>query len=448
MTETINGHQNGQQNGHQNGHQNAAMNGDQNGTADGPKHGALDGPATGALNGHAPNFKSRAFLLEHLQSSMAFFDPERCMDPAGGFFHFFAEDGSVYDRTTRVLVTEARFIFSYAVAYQHLKEEKYAEAVRHGVQFLRGPLRNHTNGAYHWVLENGVPTDSKIYTYALAFVLLAYSKAVSCGVDEAREYMAETFDLMEKHLWEPAHGLYAEEADAQWVVSPYRSESGNLHTCEALIAAYEATKDKRYLDRAVLVADNICNRQAGLAKGLVWEHYFEDWTADMAFNNAADALTIFRPWGYQPGHQVEWARLLLTLNRYAPAIWFVAKARYLFDIAVQQAWDPEHGGLAYSFDPSGAVCDWDKIFWVQVESIGTAAMLGVQTGQDAYWATYEKLWSYSWKHFVDHQHGSWFRRSNRENAPYFREKTKPKLCVDPDYHIAGALAGALSMMPP
>ena len=38
--------------------------------------------------------------------------------------------------------------------------------------------------------------------------------------------------------------------------------------------------------------------------------------------------------------------------------------------------------------------------------------------------------------------------SNRENAPYFREKTKPKLCVDPDYHIAGALAGALSMMPP
>ena len=42
------------------------------------------------------------------------------------------------------------------------------------LRFLRGPLRNHTNGAYHWVLENGVPTDSKIYTYALAFVLLAY----------------------------------------------------------------------------------------------------------------------------------------------------------------------------------------------------------------------------------------------------------------------------------
>merc|ERR1719453_1295425 len=184
---------------------------------------------------------------------------------------------------------------------------------------------------------------------------------------------------MEQRLWEPKHGLYAEEADADWNVSPYRSESGNLHTTEALIAAYEATKEQRYLDRALLVADNICNRQAGLASGLVWEHYNEDWSADMEFSNADGALTIFRPWGFQPGHQVEWARMLLTLNRYAPAIWFVPKARYLFDVAVKQAWDAEHGGLAYSFDPSGAVCDWDKIFWVQVESIGTAGMLAVGT---------------------------------------------------------------------
>ena len=25
------------------------------------------------------------------------------------------------------------------------------------------------------------------------------------------------------------------------------------------------------------VADNCCNRQAGMCKGLVWEHYNEDW---------------------------------------------------------------------------------------------------------------------------------------------------------------------------
>ena len=73
-----------------------------------------------------------------------------------------------------------------------------------------------------------------------------------------------------------------------------------------------------------------------------------------------------------------------------PNIWCVAKARYLFDVAVERAWDDEHGGLAYSFAPDGAPCDWDKIFWVHCESIGTAAMLATVTGDDKYWKAYAR----------------------------------------------------------
>ena len=62
---------------------------------------------------------------------------------------------------------------------------------------LRGPLRNQANGAYHWVLKDGVPTDSKIYTYALAMVLLGYSKAAEVGVEEAKPFVKETFDVLE-----------------------------------------------------------------------------------------------------------------------------------------------------------------------------------------------------------------------------------------------------------
>merc|ERR1712196_477970 len=255
--------------------------------------------------------------------------------------------------------------------------------------------------------------------------------------------LEETWELLETHMWDSKYGLYAEEADANWVVDPYRSESGNLHTCEALIAAYEGTSDKRFLDRAVLVADNMCNRQAGLCKGLVWEHYYQDRSPQWEFSNDSEALTIFRPWGFQPGHQVEWARFLITLNKYAPAIWWIPKARYLFDIAVKQAWDSQYGGLAYSFEPTGEVCNWDKIFWVQCESIGTAAMLAVSTGSDEYWEIYDRLWEYAWENFVDHKHGSWHRRANRQNELYFTEKTKLSLCVDPDFHMMGAFAGAL-----
>ena len=104
-----------------------------------------------------------------------------------------------------------------------------------------------------------MPTDGKILTYGLAFALLAYSKvriivhsqkntyhcarslplreiihnqALRTGVEEAREYVEETWATLERRLWLPEHGLYAEEADENWRVDPYRSESGNLHMTE------------------------------------------------------------------------------------------------------------------------------------------------------------------------------------------------------------------------
>ena len=151
--------------------------------------------------------RTKQFLLEQMQHSMRFFDPARCLDPEGGYFHFYAEDGTVYDNETKVLVTQARFIFTFAVAYEHLKEEKYLDAIKHGVTYLStGPLRNKENGGYHWVVKDGKPTESKIYTYALAQTLLAYAKAAGAGVAEAKGYLEETWDLLENHMWDAKHG--------------------------------------------------------------------------------------------------------------------------------------------------------------------------------------------------------------------------------------------------
>ena len=58
------------------------------------------------------------------------------------------------------------------------------------------------------------------------------NQALRIGVEEAREYVEETWQTLERRLWLPEHGLYAEEADENWVVDPYRSESGNLHMTE------------------------------------------------------------------------------------------------------------------------------------------------------------------------------------------------------------------------
>jgi mannose/cellobiose epimerase-like protein (N-acyl-D-glucosamine 2-epimerase family) len=388
-----------------------------------------------------PDFRSRGFLLGHVRDTMAFYHP-RCIDPAGGFFQFFKDDGSVYDPHTRHLVSSTRFIFNYSMAWQAFGEPAYRDAVRHGVSFLRSAHRNPDTGGYAWVLHDGRVQDATNHCYGLAFVVLAYAKALEAGMEEARGWLEETWDLMERRFWEPAHGLYADEADADWQLSPYRGQNANMHACEAWLAAYEAARDTRYLQRAQLLAANMAGRQAALAGGLVWEHYHRDWSVDWDYNRG-DRSNIFRPWGFQPGHQVEWAKLLLILDRHAPDAGHLPRARELFDRAVAMAWDEAHGGLVYGNDIEGHVYDADKYFWVQAEALATAALLAARTGDEGYRQWYGRIWGYSWRHFVDHEHGAWYRILGPDNRKLTDEKSP---AGKTDYHTMGACYEVLRVL--
>ena len=380
-----------------------------------------------------PDFRSRTFLLDHVRRTMAFYHP-RCIDPDGGFFQFFKDDGTVYDRHTRHLVSSTRFVFNYSMAWQAFGDPAYRDAVQHGIRFLRQAHRNPETGGYAWVLNNGRVEDATNHCYGLAFVVLAYAKALEAGMEEARGWIAETWELMERHFWEAGHGLYADEASADWVVSGYRGQTANMHACEAWLAAYEASGEQRYLDRAALLARNMTGRQAALANGLVWEHYHRDWSVDWEYNRG-DRSNIFRPWGFQPGHQTEWAKLLLILDRHAPDPTYLPRARELFDRAVAMSWDPRHGGLVYGNDIEGRFYDEDKYFWVQAESLATAALLAGRTGDATYWEWYDRLWDYSWSHFVDHAHGAWYRILGPDNRKLTDEKSP---AGKTDYHTMGA----------
>lgn len=294
----------------------------------------------------SPDFRSREFLLGHIRRTMAFYHP-RCIDPAGGFFHFFKDDGTVYDRDTRHLVSSTRFVFNYTMAWLRFRKPEYLEAASHGIAFLRQAHRDAATGGYAWITRKDGPVDRTNHCYGLAFVLLAYAKAISAGLAEAQPYLDETWNLMERHFWQPQFGMYADEADADWNLCPYRGQNANMHACEALLAAYEATGEVRYLERAGTLAFRFVSLQSAFGGGVIWEHYHEDWTPDWDYNRS-DRSNIFRPWGFQPGHQVEWAKLLLILDRHDPQPWHLLRARQLFDQSISRSWDPVHGGLVYA----------------------------------------------------------------------------------------------------
>lgn len=390
-----------------------------------------------------PQFRDPGFLTRHIQDTMAFYHPP-CIDrERGGFFHFFRDDGSIYDADTRHLVSSTRFIFNYAMAARRFGGAEYLEAARHGVAFLRLAHRNPTTGGYAWLLGRDQILDGTNHCYGLAFVILAYAKALEAGIAEAADHLEETWQLMERHFWSEADGLYRDEISADWqTVSPYRGQNANMHSCEAMLAAFEATGQPKYLDRAERLAHRVSIDLASQAGDRIWEHYDPSWQVDWDYNKD-DPKHLFRPWGFQPGHQTEWTKLLLILERHRPAEWQLPIARRLFDTALERAWDHEHGGICYGFAPDGSICDGDKYFWVQAESFAAAALLAARSGDERYWDWYDRIWDYSWAHMIDHEYGAWYRILDRQNQKYDDKKSP---AGKTDYHTMGACYEVLNVL--
>ena len=382
-----------------------------------------------------PSFRDPAFLTQHIKDILAFYHP-RCVDHArGGFFHFFRDDGSVYDADTRHLVSSARFVVNYAIAYRLLGKPAHLDAARHGLAFLRSAHLDRAHGGYAWLLDRDGVSDGTKHCYGHAFVLLAYARALEAGIAEAAPLLDETWNVLSERFWSEQDGLFCDEISQDWrSVSLYRGQNANMHACEAMLAAFEATGEGRYLERAAIVARRVTCDLAAQSGGMIWEHYDPSWQIDWNYNRD-NPKHLFRPWGFQPGHQTEWAKLLLTLDRHLPADWHLDASRRLFDAAAGPAWDPEYGGLVYGLAPGGGVCDDDKYFWVQAETLAASAALARRSGNDRYWGWYDRIWSYCWDNMIDHRFGAWFRILDRQNGKLSDEKSP---AGKTDYHTLGA----------
>ncbi len=380
------------------------------------------------------NFYDDFFLKKHSQQILDFYDPV-IIDPQGGYFQNFYDDGTTFNEGFKQLVSSTRIIVNYAIAAAALDRPDYLKTAQHGLDYVEQVHWQSESQRYAWTLQDNMPLDMTQQAYGYAFVLLAYAAARKAGVIKQDDKLNEIYQLLENRFWQKEHGLYADTLSAENVLSDYRGQNSNMHICEAMISAYEATNNVLFLTRAKTIASNICRKQAALTQGLVWEHYTTDFQPDWLYNKD-DPKNLYRPWGFQPGHQTEWAKLLLQLNNYAPQTWLVEKAQQLFDDTFDKSWDKKYGGLIYAFDPQGSWCDDDKYFWVQAESFAAAALLYKATKNQKYLDHYQSLWQYSWQHFVDHRYGAWFRVLHQDNSTYSNEKSVAGAKCD--YHTLGA----------
>lgn len=361
----------------------------------------------------------RRWLLDQAEGLMDFFQ-YRAINPKGGFYDLDDEGRPLPNANpVRGIHASARMVHCYSIAYM-LGRPGAGDLIDHGMNFLWNGHRDRQNGGYVWSMNDDGHADTNKQGYGHAFVLLAGSSAKVVGHPLADRMLADITEVLETRFWEKQHGAIAEEFTADWGSidgGTYRGQNSNMHLTEALMAAYEATGEQHYLDKAESIADLIIRRLAGATGFRVGEHFDTNWNLNKDYYHPDE---MFRPAGTTPGHALEWARLTLQLwvlgnKKHA---WMPDAAKNLFIQAMSLGWDKQKGGFFYTLDWDDKPAKTNKLWWPMCEAAGAAHFINQHLPHDPFFEdSYRLIWSTIANRFIDHRHGGWHEELTEDLVP-------------------------------
>jgi mannose/cellobiose epimerase-like protein (N-acyl-D-glucosamine 2-epimerase family) len=311
----------------------------------------------------------------------------------------------------------ARMIYSYTLSC--LLGNTDHELVEHGLTALRTQFRDDEYGGWFTTLgaDGRTPQDSHKSSYAHAFVLLAAAAANTAGFS-ATDLFSEASDLFDRFLFDAQDRMSVESYTQDWrFVEDYRGINANMHSVEAFLAAGAATGNASFLTRARGIAERVI-AAAEPADWRIPEHFDRHWRADLDYNRDRPR-DQFRPYGATPGHGLEWSRLFLQVSAASEDRdgVLLEAARRLFARAVQDGWDPDRFGFAYTTDWNGVPVVQQRLHWPLAEAIAAARALAVATGESEYSAYYSEFWQLADRAFIDHEFGGWHHELDLTGQP-------------------------------
>eukprot|EP00045_Choanoeca_perplexa_P015179 m.185045 g.185045 ORF g.185045 m.185045 type:complete len:405 (-) comp16911_c0_seq28:1438-2652(-) len=384
------------------------------------------------------DFTSVKHLQAHINGVLDFYTPH--CQASVGFHHFFNDDGSVVaEAKQRHLVSETRFVWQFSLAFLRSSEARYQGLAKHGWKSLITKFKDPEHGHFRWTFQGSHLESGNALMYGHAFGLMAAVAASEAGVDVGTA-VDDIWELVESKFYDPEQHAYADEMDADLQeVLPYRGQNANMHACEACIFAFKMKGTTLYLQRAVDLLETFVFRLC--TEHGIWEHYKSDWSVDWDYNKD-DRTNIFKPWGYQTGHQFEWAKMLVQVHEWQPDDRYLPMAERLFSLGWDNGWDAVNGGVMYAYDLQGQPCDTDKYFWTQSEGFATAALLYKATGKPIYLERYNQIWQYAWVHLAGEEHVAWYRLVDRANQ---RTESIRSSAGKVDYHTLSSCWEALDV---
>jgi mannose-6-phosphate isomerase len=266
-----------------------------------------------------------------------------------------------------------RQIYSFAQAPGLGWTGDVRQIVQRGTDYFTAHYRR-ADGLFRTLADvDGAPMDERAVLYDQAFALLGYAAAAT-ALGTRRDFEARALDLRNaiERILRADNGAFhsAETRDGIFESNPH------MHLLEACLAWAEIGSDPGWAEWArqlvELALHGFIRAGTGPGSGALGESFTADWRP--APGTAGRIV--------EPGHQFEWAWLLLRAeSRHSGPLRDAA----LRLVAIGETWGVHNQVAVNALLDDFSVHDPNARCWPQTERLKVALLAAQRTGNEAYW---------------------------------------------------------------
>jgi mannose/cellobiose epimerase-like protein (N-acyl-D-glucosamine 2-epimerase family) len=335
----------------------------------------------------------KARMIEH---ALPLWSSEGWDRSTGGFVDRLTVDGRADRLAPRRVFVQARQIYCFAKAAEIGWYPEGREIALKGLEHLLAKAKSPDGrpGFVSRLAPDGAILDPSRDTYDHAFVLLALAGVHALTQDaQVRSEIDALCAYLDSQLRSP-HGGFLEG----WPASMPRRQNPQMHLFESMIAAFDATHDQVFQNRAgdffALFLANLYDKQ----RKVLGEYFEDDWSR-------------IEPVSVEPGHQAEWVWLLKGFER----ITGCPTGRFRSELLVSTLrYRDAAGCLVDEGTAAGEIKRHSRRLWPQTE-LAKAWIAQAESGEPAAADEARAALSRLQRHYLSHPvAGGWYDQFDRD----------------------------------
>jgi len=336
----------------------------------------------------------------------------------GGFHETLDGDAGPAFEPRRIRV-QARQTYCFARAASLGWTGDSGKLLVNGLSYIRSHYRRPDGLFRTLVAPDGTALDDRAFLYDQAFVLLAFAESERT-LGRHCALAADAVSLREalyNHLKATAGGFVSEVTDPVPILA-----NPHMHLLEAALAWTEVSDDPAWRVLADEIAHLALQRFSDPRTGALREQFGSDWTP-----LGPEAGPVV-----EPGHQFEWAWLLLRWCRGVPGEAF-SKAQRLVEIG--ETYGVHRGVAVMGLLDDFTVIDGSARLWGQTERLKASLYLAKLESQSRYWIAAAGAVTSLWEFLEVRTPGLWHDRLAADG-----QFVASRVPASSFYHIVSAIA--------